>query len=364
MKCYNILFSLFFGLCMTLSAQQAADNSPVGGRIAQARDLVQRDLQQNNYPGIAVAVWQTGELIWSEGFGYANIADGTPVDPSGSLFRIGSVSKTLTAAGMAKLVERGVLDLDATIQTYVPEFPEKQWPITTRQVAQHVAGIRHYNGFEFYSNVSYPSVQEALTVFMNDTLLFEPGSKYAYSSYGWNLISAVMEGASKRDFLAFMQEEIFTPGEMLNTYPDDVNLSQLPRVTFYSEMSGENIVAAQVDNSIKWAGGGFLSTAEDLVKFGEAILDDKFTKRSTTEEFWTVATLNDGQKTNYGLGWSTNRDKHDRLWVGHSGGSVGGSTMFLVYPQEKLIVVTLINRSGARAPELAFTIAEQFLHER
>lgn len=329
--------------------------------IAHVRKLVQREFNKENYPGLAVAVWQDGHVHWSEGFGFANIKDSIAVDPSRSLFRIGSVSKTLSAAGLAKLVEQGKLDLDVPIQQYVPDFPIKPWPVTTRQVANHTAGIRHYQGFEFFSNTYYSTVRDALEVFMHDTLLFTPGEKFSYSSFGWNLVSAAMEGASEIPFTDYMHEEIFKSTNMLNTFPDDSRRVDLPRVAFYDLLSGQNMLSPQVDNSIKWAGGGFLSTTEDLLKFGIAILNHELVKEETQMIFWTPPTLPNGKQTNYGLGWATNTDKHNYRWVGHSGGSVGGSSMFLMYPEEKLIVVTLINRSRANAQDLAFTIADQFL---
>lgn len=362
MKYLFLILSVFTQ--SVLSAQPGIElaKTSTDSIVSHTRSLVQREVDANNYPGLALSVWYDGELIWSEGFGYASIEDSIRVDPSNSLFRIGSVSKTLTAAGLAKLVERNGFDLDAPIQQYASTFPQKKWPISTRQVAQHIAGIRHYNGFEFLSNVRYNTVADALEVFKNDTLLFMPGDKYSYSSYGWNLISAAMEAASQKPFLEYMQNEVFTPAAMYNTYPDDNLMTHLPRVSFYSLSEGSNAIAPQVDNSIKWAGGGFLSTSEDLIRFGEAILSNALIKPETTKSFWTPPTLNDGKATNYGIGWATNTDKRGRLWVGHSGGSVGGSSMFLIYPEEKLIVVTLINRSQAKAPDLAFTIADQFLN--
>ena len=102
-----------------------------------------------------------------------------------------------------KLWSEGKVDLDDPVQNYVTSFPEKRYPVTIRQVAQHVGGIRHYRGLEFMSNIHYSTVEEGLAIFANDTLLFEPGSKYSYSSYGWNLISAVMETASGEEFHLF-----------------------------------------------------------------------------------------------------------------------------------------------------------------
>src|SRR5262249_21044453 len=142
-------------------------------------------------------------------------------------FRLGSVSKVLTAAGLAKLVEEGKLDLDAPIQQYAPSFPTKPWPVTTRQLAGHTAGIRHYEQKDFTGLLAgsphFESVTKSLGIFANDPLLFQPGSSYAYSSYGWVLISAVMEGASKQEFLSFMQGSVFEPLGLRNIAPDHVD---------------------------------------------------------------------------------------------------------------------------------------------
>jgi CubicO group peptidase (beta-lactamase class C family) len=262
---------------------------------------------------------------------------------------------------MAVLVNSGLLDLDLPVQSYVPYFPEKRWQVTTRQVAHHTAGIRHYRHLEFLSNVHFNSVEHAISVFAEDTLLFEPGSKYEYSSYGWNLISAVLEGASGMPFLELMDSVVFRPLGMKNTYADDIFKRKLPRVAFYHLADSVNAPAPVVDNSVKWAGGGFISTAGDLIRFGEGMLSHTLVDEKTTDHFWTPGTLNDGKHTNYGLGWAVNEDKHGNRWVGHAGGSVGGVSMLLIYPKQQLIVVVLINRSQGRAPELAFRIADQFL---
>ena len=110
--------------------------------ITKARALVAELVRAQEIPGLSVAVARKGTVVWSEGFGLADVESGVPVTPL-TRFRAGSVSKVLTAAGVAKLVEEGRLDLDAPVQRYVPEFPKKPWPITTRQLAAHTAGIRH-----------------------------------------------------------------------------------------------------------------------------------------------------------------------------------------------------------------------------
>ena len=339
---------------------------PVSGQTISADAVARADVNagetatDGDFPGMAVAVYHNGE-IWQQGYGYANVEKKDPIDPAGSLFRVGSVSKTLTSAGLLKLYQDGQIALDTAVQVYVPDFPEKKYPVTVRQVAQHVAGIRHYRDMEFMSNIHYNSVSEGLQIFADDTLLFEPGAKFSYSSYGWNLISAVMESAAGEDFLSFMNKEVFDRAGMLNTSAEDVT-QQIPGlVEFYNLQDSILVVAPPVDNSYKWAGGGFISTAGDLIRFGRMILEGTYLSDETMSEAWKPYVLNDGGETNYGLGWRVGRDKKDRLWVGHGGGSVGGSSMFVIYPEENLIVVTLVNLTRARTGNLAFRIAEQFL---
>ena len=131
--------------------QRASTVDHYASAVARARDLVHAKVREQHIPGYVAAVYAGGQVVWAEGFGYANLETRTPVWPS-TRFRIGSVSKTFTAAALGLLVKEGRLDPDEPIQRYVPDFPEKRYPITIRQVAGHLAGIRHYRGAEFSSN--------------------------------------------------------------------------------------------------------------------------------------------------------------------------------------------------------------------
>src|SRR5215216_1904021 len=161
--------------------------------IAQARPLVTNLMKSFGAPGMAVAVSVDGELVWSECYGYADVKRKIPVCPW-TRFRIGSISKSLTATAVGLLYDQGRLDLDAPIQRYAPDFPDKGYTITTRQLAGHLAGIRHYTASEHLSQKHYSSVGESLNIFKDDPLLFPPGTRFSYSSYGYDLIGAVIEG--------------------------------------------------------------------------------------------------------------------------------------------------------------------------
>ncbi len=340
----------------TLNAQSLDD------KIAKAEALVESFVEDKNLPGMAVSIYLGDSMIWSQGFGYADIESQTPVDPALTKFRIGSVSKTLTAAAMGDLMKKDILDPDTIVQTYVPDFPKKEFDITVRQVAGHTAGIRHYRGIEFMSSKLYATVDEGLTIFADDPLLFEPGTQYSYSSYGWNLISAVIEGASEEEFLGYMKDHVFDPLEMNNTVPEWTNQEISNLTTFYVPVGGDNLVAPYVDNSYKWAGGGFVGTTEDLIRFGVAYLDYEYQPERVHTDLMTPLTLTNGESTNYGMGWS-NLSHNGNRWVGHSGGSVGGSTMFLINKEHNLVIAYTINRSSVGFDDLHWKLADIFLGE-
>lgn len=341
---------------------QAPSPSRYADAIAHGRLLAQAMTQDSRTPGLSVAVGVDGEIVWSEGFGYASVEQRVPVWEE-TKFRIGSISKPLTGAAIALLYEQGRLDLDAPVQRYVPTFPEKRWPITTRQIAGHLAGIRHYRGQEFLSSQRYATVLEGLQIFQDDTLLFEPGTRYSYSSYGWNLLSAVVEGASGESFLSYMQRHVFEPLGMTHTVADHTDSIISHRTEFYDRDNNRRVLNAPfVDNSYKWAGGGFLSTPEDLVRFAMAHLDGSFLTPETVELLWTPQRNTAGEEIGYGIGWRVSTDREGRRTVSHGGGSIGGTAFLLIFPEQRVVVATVGNMSQApNGYTPAWLIAEPFL---
>jgi CubicO group peptidase (beta-lactamase class C family) len=328
------------------AAPAAAAQKELAGARERAESYVRQNLA-GKAPGVSVAVGRKGKLAWSAGFGYADLERKIPVTPK-TQFRVGSVSKSLTAAGLMLLVEQGKLDLDAPVQKYVPDFPDKGHTITTRQLAGHLAGIRHYRGDEFLLNRPFATVREGLKIFENDPLLHAPGEKYLYSTYGWNLISAVMEGAAGENFLRYMERRVFRPLKMKSTVPDYAGKELPQRTRFYQRgPGGEFVLAPAVDNSYKWAGGGFLSTPEDLVRFGSALLEPGFLKAESLAAMFTSQKTNDGKETGYGIGWNIARDAQGHRILFHTGGSVGGTSVLLLHPETGVVVAITANLSGA-----------------
>ena len=315
---------------------------------------------ETRYPGIVVSVGHKGELLYSMGFGYSDLENDVPADPSKSKFRVGSVAKAFTAGAIGKLVEEGKLDLDAPIQQYVPEFPEKSYPISTRQVAGHIAGIRHYNGNEMMSSMHYQDVMSGLDIFKDSPLLFEPGERFSYSSYAWNLTSAVVERAAGEDYLSYMDKVVFGPIGMENTVADHFDSLIENRGRYYRVLEDKSAINAPfVDNSYKWAGGGFLSTSEDLVKYGFANMYATYLKPETIGLLQTSQKTNAGENTGYGIGWFVSDDPVKM--VGHGGGSIGGVTAFATFPDQELVIVVISNISNGRVQTLAEQLRDYLL---
>ncbi|MDQ7041304.1 MAG: serine hydrolase domain-containing protein [Rhodothermus sp.] len=356
------LLLILLAIVPTLKAQQApryalAPAPAHAALLMQVRDSIDALMHRYGIPGLSAAIGAKGELIWAEGFGYADVENRVPMLPQTKL-RVASVSKSLTSAALGLLIEQGRLDLDAPVQRYVPSFPKKRWPITTRQLAGHLAGIRHYRDQEFYSTRHYDSVLEALEVFKDDTLLFRPDTRFSYSSYGWNLISAVIEGAAGMPFLQFMRRYVFDPLGMYHTVAEHVDSLIMHRARFYVYRDSLLMNAPYVDNSVKWAGGGFLSTASDLVRFGNGLLTGRLLKSETVHLLFTSQRTASGEETGYGLGWRVG-EQGGRHFVWHTGGAVGGSSVLVLLPEERVVVALIANLQGVRLAPLGFWIADR-----
>ena len=302
-------------------------------------------------PGMSVAVAVDGKLVWAEGFGVADLEQCVPVTPK-TKFRIGSTSKPLTSAAVALLYDQKRLDLDAPIQHYVPGFPDKGHIITTRQLLGHLGGIRGYTEEENskLDRDLYRSVSESIKRFKDDPLAAPPGAKWIYSTYGYVLASAAIEGASGQDFLSFMHDKVFLPLGMQDTVADESDKVILNRARWYTVVAdGSYRNAPFEDLSYKWAGGGFLSTAEDLARFGSALLKPGFLKQDTLAMIFSRQKTTDGQSTKYGLGWFIH-DAGDGTvrQFEHSGGVAGSSCWLVIYPDQGVVIAWMQNANDFR----------------
>jgi serine beta-lactamase-like protein LACTB, mitochondrial len=347
---------LFCAAFACLSQSQETKLSPE--KRTQIEESVSKFMTSSHVPGVSLAVVENGEYEWGSGFGLADAEDNAPVSEH-TLFRLASISKSLTATAAMQLWERKQLDLDAPVQKYCPSFPQKQSLITTRQVMGHLAGIRHYKSssqddLEVGNTKHFENpIQAGLDFFKNDPLLSDPGKQFHYSTQGYTLVGCVIEGASGVKYVDFLRQNVFGPAGMEHTQVDD-RFAIIPyRTRFFQKTESGTVQNADfLDSSYKIPGGGWLSSAEDMAHFEVAILNDKLIKRATRDLMWTPLKPLDGSKDEYALGWG-NGNEDGISSVGHNGGQQGTSTAFTIAPAQRAGVVVLTNMEGADASKLA-----------
>lgn len=338
------------------------------GAVEKARRIVRAALIEQNLPALSVAVGVGGDLVWAEGFGLADVEGRVPVTPE-SRFRIGTASAALTSAAVGLLVEEGRLRLDDPVRKYVPEFPEKPWPVTLRQVMAHTAGLPSDGGDEstlFTQHCARPV--EALRRFANEDLLFEPGTRFRFSNYGWIVVSAAVEAAAGEPFLRFLQRKVFEPLGMADTLAESGE--RIPnRVSFYFPRFAADTTwglhpMRPLDFSCYAGASVFLSTPSDLVRFGMALERGNLLRRTTLETLREPQRTAAGEETGYGLGWDLETvplaGKPARV-AGHNGALLGGMvSSLLTFAGHGLVVAVTSNISYADTFGVGVKIAEVF----
>jgi serine beta-lactamase-like protein LACTB, mitochondrial len=368
--------ALYFVSTMAVHSDPAAVPSTSGvyaerysGAIEKSRRLAHALLLEDNLPGLSVAVARDGEIVWTEGFGWADLERRMPVTPH-TQFRLGSVSKTLTAAAVALLYERGRIDLDAAVQTYVPAFPQKPWTVTTRQLMGDIAGVHRIRGD---NNDTPPggqcaSLDEALATFADEPLLFEPGTHYRFSTYGWILVSAVVEAAAGEPLPRFMTREILEPLRMESTVVEDaadvpdITSFYIPRANMHTELGVRKV--SRPHNSCLAGAGAFFSTPSDLVRFGSAMLKPGLVTAETIALLQTPLRLESGASTDFALGWKVERVQLAGVaarMVAHRATPNGSTVALLTFPDLGVVVAAASNISPAEGVDpTSRKIAEAF----
>jgi CubicO group peptidase (beta-lactamase class C family) len=310
-------------------------------------------------PGLSAAVAASGGLRYSAGYGLADVENAVPASTL-TAYRLASVSKPLTATAVMQLAAKGKLDLDAPVQRYVPGYPEKQWPLTCRQLLCHQGGVRQWSDEEFHNTRHYATLTDALGFFKNDPLVFAPGTRTLYSSLGYNLLGVAVENASGQGYLDYLRESVFTPAGMERAGLDDVFVLIPHRARGYQKTPGGELLNSSLsDTSNRVPGGGLIATAEDVARFALALHSGALLKKETRDQMFVRQRTHDGKPTAFGLGWAVGADRARRE-VYHIGGQPKVSTVLYLLPDSGVSVVFLANLEGVGTPllELARQVAE------
>ena len=342
-------------------AQSAAAQDSITARVDRVFDAYARP----GMPGCALGVYRDGRIIYSRGYGLANIADSAPITPK-TIFDLGSTSKQFTAASIILLAQQGKLSLDDDVRRFIPELPVYQKPITIRHLLHHTSGIRDYiglltlGGADISGRTTAKQTLEAIA--RQKALNFEPGSEHLYSNSGYFLLSQIVERVSGKTMQAFAHEQIFRPLGMTSTHYRDDHSKPLPGgATSYSPTPvGFNV------NSSKWeqtGDGAVYTTVEDLIRWDNNFYDPKVGGQKLLEELHRTGILNNGSPITYAAGLIVSQYRGVRT-VSHSGAWMGFRADLQRFPDQKLSVATLCNVANSNPTALGRSVAEVYIGDK
>jgi serine beta-lactamase-like protein LACTB, mitochondrial len=338
--------------------------------------------EQAGLPSLSAAIAFDGQLQWSGATGFADIEQQKYATVR-SRYRTGSVAKPITAVALVRLLDAGRVDLDTPIAQYVPDLAPHLRPLTARLLGSHRAGIRHYalmpqwwmGWHENYSTHDYATVAEGLELFAGDALRFDPGTGFQYSTFGYSLLSRLMEGASGQPFAQLLDENVFTPIGMKGSAVD-TRQAMPDRVAFYQAEGGRYTPSYPINSSYKIAGGGLVSTPTDLARLGLALLGDDFVSQEARKVLWTPLALADGSMNpeNYAIGWRVDTstrlfgEKNPTLILHHGGAQQGAAAFFMLVPQHGIAVAAMSNSGSgsarAEVQEATYALVRQVVGTR
>lgn len=343
------------------------------------KNYLQRIVEETGAPGVSAAVAVNGRLVYSGGAGYADLDNQVPQDGK-TIHNIGSISKAYAVVAIMQLVEKGMINLDDEIQKYLPYMPRKQKPITINHILTHTSGMRHYakkdqENYNAKRMRHYDDYAESTTIFRDDSLLFDPGLYYSYSSFSSALMHGIVEQVSGLRFEDYMRKNVWLPAGMLNTC-FDVPSRIIPKrgKGYIRNDKGVLINAPYEDVSYKYASGGIISTPEDMVKLALALNKGMLLKPKSLAKMYepqfdknkkafNANTSEQKEPLGQGLIWWSGQDTSGRTWYGHSGSVKGTNSFLMNFPDEQVVVAVQFNTYVSNVTEYALALAEMFLAE-
>jgi len=323
----------------------------------QIKSVVEGYIEQQKAVGVSVAVANGDETLFAGGFGLAN-RDEKIAAKKETIYRIGSITKQFTAAGILLLEKAGKLKLDDRLDKHVPEFPTEK-KITLRHLLNHTSGIKSFTSLPSYGLLMGVEVthEDILNRFRDLLLEFEPGSKYRYSNSGYYLLGIVIENVSGMNYDEFLQQRIFGPLKMTSSGYEKADQPMPNQAKGYRSWLGGTWPAKPQHMSQPFSAGALISSVEDMIRWQRALVDGKLFPKTYFARMTTRGKLNSGKAINYGLGIQV------RAWGGrkvfHHGGGISGFRSELLYqPRGDYTVVVLANTGQTDAGKIARSIAE------
>ncbi|MBK7876820.1 MAG: beta-lactamase family protein [Planctomycetes bacterium] len=354
----SFLFLAAFALLAPASAgaQQPAEPVVAASTATESLRFACESFRADNaIVGMSVAVLDHGRVVFAEAFGHAD-RERAVLATRDTLFRLGSISKPVTATIAAELADEGKLDLGADLRRYAPDLKERLPAMTLADVLSHTAGFRHYRPDRVDNSTTHRTTHEALELFLADPLLSAPRAKYSYSTHGYTVAVDVLEHVTGKTFVELVRARV--RDRVAPTLDCEVLTDAKPARSALYEKKGSGKVlhhAVPEDNSWKYGGGGMESTALDLARFADAVRTAKLVTAAGRDRMWSATTLADGSTSNYGLGWRL----EPRLGrVMHTGSQQGANSVLVIDGKEERVFVVMTNTLGTKPQELVPRLRE------
>jgi len=332
-------------------------SSAAGTRFDEsAVDAVARhEMERQRIPGLAVAVMRGDRVLMAKGYGFADLEHRVGVWPE-TMFESGSLGKQFTAAGIMTLVEQGVLALDASVRTYLPDAPDTWQPITLRHLLSHTSGIPDYTGDAMDYRRDYTDTDLEKMAF-GLALEFPAGARWSYSNTGYVMLGVIIDKVTGHPYWELLRERIFAPAGM----PTARILSEADivphRASGYELVDGEWKNQEWVSPSLNTtADGSLLFSLRDLIAWVRVVRERRILSNTSWDQMLTPVTLASGRPYPYGFGWDVETFKGQRL-IGHGGAWQGFKTQLTRYEGSDVTVMILANSDSAEPGEIASAVA-------
>ena len=322
------------------------------GQNSNIQKLLDQLIADKTVMGVTAGYSIDGQPVIQAVAGWANKKENVKMNLDTKM-RMGSIAKPMTALAAMQLVEEGLLDLDAPIQTYLPDYPEHPiTQITTRHLLSHTSGIGAYkNGKESNTIENYATLYDALSLFKDRPLLFEPGTQFSYTTYGYTVIGAIIEKVSGSTFESYMQANIFDKANMNHTGVEKYTEVLNNESQLYTRKRGKGKAKLAIENNLsnRIPAGGFYTTMGDMIKFGNAVTSNLFVKEKTLALMTRHHSL-EKENNSYGYGWFLYNSKPNVGYIiGHTGGQTGNTSFLFIVPELKVVTIILANTSRAQS---------------
>lgn len=347
-------------LCLagvSASAQQVPSLQS-GHESQEVDDYVRERMAALHIPGLSLVVLRGGEIVLAKGYGKSNLELGTPASEK-TAYAIYSITKTFTAVATMMLVEEGKVALEDPISRHLPNLPAAWRGVTIRHILTHTSGLPNWrdHASTLRDMESDYTKDEVLNLVTGLPLVSGSGERWEYVETGFFLLGMMIEKISGKTYEQFLRERVFEPLGMSDTRLDS-RADMIPnRADGYSWEDGTFRNATWYSPTLTFSTAGLVSTVLDLAKWDAALYTDRLLKKSTLEQMWTPARLNNGHlvtETGLGFGLSPftkNNRVHRR--VGHVGGAEGFATAMSRFIDDRLTVIVLSN-----AGQQGFTISD------